>query len=247
MRWKSNRIPLWVKVSPERVSSVSVHYHNVTTNAATAWNCVRRRVRGCPVFTTVRRPAAVGGRAVGVQRCTAPPPRRARPTLFILGPAGGATRDSRPRDAQRNARVRQVTQRGRIERCIRNRTTCLLQTYTHGTRIIRERGTHGWRWYVRRARGGRRVSGNAFPCARRRRCGTGGGCMRWWTSYWFLSARASLNVAVQGEQSIVAPTYTAATDLHLFLHWTLSLDDIACSAHMCIISANEQFIFHTTR
>ncbi|CAH0602817.1 unnamed protein product [Chrysodeixis includens] len=53
----------------------------------------------------VRRASGSRGRPEwACRRCTAPPP--ARPTLFILGPTGGA-RDSRPRDAHPNARVRQ--------------------------------------------------------------------------------------------------------------------------------------------
>lgn len=176
--------------------------HKRTQRRAVEWDsrsaAVRRR--GCvgalgsrPARMRVRRPWAA---AVGVQCCTAPPP--APRCLFSATATGGARHSaSRPRDALQNARVCQVTDQ--CERCIRYRTSL--------KRLVRVRV---YRRLASSRRHERRVRAEGswkmhFPAgARRRRCGAGG-CMRWWTSYWFLSGRSSLIVSVQGAPSIVAP------------------------------------------
>lgn len=126
--------------------------------------------------------------AVGVQRCTAPP--RAPHAVYSRPDWRGA---SRPRDANPYARVRQVNLE-RTERCIQYRT---LQKFT----LIDIFGLIPSGGCKSDAEGGEAAVclKMHFPTgARRRRCGPGGGCMRWWTSYWFLSGRSSLIVAVQG-------------------------------------------------
>lgn len=149
--------------------------------------CVRSFVR--PASTVRQRPLSGGvGGLVGVQRYTAPP--RAPHAVYSRPDWRGA---SRPRDARPYARVRQVNLE-RTERCIQYRT---LQKFTLIV-IFGLIQLGGWK---SDAEGSEAAVWQKmhFPTgARRRRCGPGGGCMRWWTSYWFLSGRSSLIVAVQG-------------------------------------------------